>query len=368
MATVLITSVGSLVGQNVLDASAPYRNQLRLLGTNSFADTVSNFRCDACFLAPPAARANAWRAHLRALMQAEAIDLVIPGRDADVFALASWLAEEPQYLGRFLVGSLHAARAFQDKVDCAGFAAQSGLPFAPTVASGSPQAVSEALALYDRFADLSAAPLIAKPRAGNGSRGVRLLLQRSDVSTLALRPGYAIQPYLDPHPKLRQFVQEARDIGVPLWFEIPERALYAAQVLIDPRGQLAGTFCFRAEMSGGRPSLVERDDSPDLAALARAYGQVFAAAGWRGACNVQAKRDPALGLLAIETNGRFSGGTSARSALGFDEVGMVLQQWLGIALAPCAGSESRRVIKQLNDRVLDEAAAQQLARLGHWRK
>lgn len=368
MATVLVTSVGSLVGQNVLDAIAPYRNQLRLLGTNSLADAVSNFRCDACFLAPPVEQVNAWRAHLALLLQAEAINLVIPGRDDDVIALASWLEEEPEYLGRFLVGSVSAARAFQDKVHCARFAAESRLPFAPTVASGSPQAVLEALALYDRFADLSAAPLIAKPRAGNGSRGVRLLLKRSDVSTLAMRPGYAIQPYLDPHPKLEQFVQEAHDIGVPLWFEIPERALYGAQVLIDPLGQLAGTFCFRAEMSGGRPSLLERDDSPDLAALALAYGQAFAAAGWRGPCNIQAKCDPALGLLAIETNGRFSGGTSARSALGFDEVGMVLQQWLGTALAPRAAAESKRVIKQLKDRVLNEAAAQQLARLGAWRK
>jgi carbamoyl-phosphate synthase large subunit len=112
-------------------------------------------------------------------------------------------------------------------------------------------------------------------------------------------------------------------------------------------------------------------NEPDLLALALAYGQAFAAAGWRGPCNIQGKRDPELGLQVIETNGRFSGGTSARRLLGFDEVALGLRQWLGdgvLSADPLQTVADGRVDKLLGDQLVHGADIQALSEHGLWRR
>lgn len=56
---ILIASVGSLVGQNILDAlefpEFNRRNLVHITGTNSISLTANNFRCDECYLVPPTA-------------------------------------------------------------------------------------------------------------------------------------------------------------------------------------------------------------------------------------------------------------------------------------------------------------------------
>ncbi len=361
----LITSVGSLVGQNVLDSLEGRRQSLRIVATNSAAQASNNFRCDAVHLAPPVADAAAWRAFHARVMDEEGVDLVIPGRDDDVLALAQWLEAEPAMAPRLMVGSVAAARPFQDKVWCAEFAQAQGLAFAPTVVSGSPEAAQQALALWQRHG-----VLIAKPRAGNGSRGVRLLVSAEQVSAQALKQGLAIQPYLDPHPDWQRLAAELEG-GIPLWFEIPERRLHCAQLLIDPQGTVREVFCFSARHSCGKPQELAPLNEPDLLELALAYGRAFAAAGWRGPCNIQGKRDPELGLQVIETNGRFSGGTSARRLLGFDEVALGLRQWLGdgvLSADPLQTVADGRVDKLLGDQLVHGAAIQALSEHGSWRR
>lgn len=364
MATVLITSVGSLVGQNLLDCLAPYRDRLCVIGTNSVAAAANNFRCDLCFLAPAIGERAAWRAHLADLMAEHRVDLVILGRDDDVAELAAWRTRNPALAARLLVGTDGPAAAFTDKVDCAEFSRRHGLAFAPTVTSGAADASALVKALVTEYGF----PLIAKPRAGNGSRGVRLLCNPSQAERSARQPGLAIQPYLDPHPDWSELASEWAD-GIPLWFEIPERSLLGAQVLIAPSGEVTHCFAFRAHMSAGRPALIEADHSADLLALAHAYGDAFSGDGWRGPCNIQAKRDPRAGLRVIETNGRFSGGTSARTALGFDEVGLVLKQWLGLSLVTASRTQRDiSVTKVLADLPMAASAVDDLQRTSRWQR
>ena len=50
MRTILITSVGSLVGHNILESLASRRQEWRIVGVNSLALAANNFRCDAAYL------------------------------------------------------------------------------------------------------------------------------------------------------------------------------------------------------------------------------------------------------------------------------------------------------------------------------
>ena len=56
----LLSSVGSLVGQEILDVlEAPgcsRRHLVEVIGTNSVAAAANNFRCDRCCLVPETAK------------------------------------------------------------------------------------------------------------------------------------------------------------------------------------------------------------------------------------------------------------------------------------------------------------------------
>jgi len=364
--TLLITSVGSLVGQNLLDSLEGRRQNLRVLGSNSLAASPNNFRCDTAFLAPPVAEGPAWQDFHAALIEAEAVDLVIPGRDDDVLALAQLRAERPQMANRLMVGSVQAAWLLLDKGLCAQFAHAQGLPFAATVLGGTAEAVPQAEALWRQHG-----PLIAKPARGNGSRGVRLTLTREQVLAAASAPGWVLQPYLDPQPEW-QALAEAWQLGLPLWSELPERSLYGAQFLIDPAGRVGEPFGYLATQTAGRPIEVAACDDPELLAAATGFAEALARLGWRGAGNVQAKRchaGPDAGRLqVIEANGRFTGTTHARCLLGFDEVGQALAQWLGRpAPAPpsSAGAPGDRVI---HEQWVAGSAVERLAAAGVWQR
>lgn len=64
---------------------------------------------------------------------------------------------------------------------------------------------------------------------------------------------------------------------------------------------------------------------------------------------MQAKRDGS-GWKVIELNGRFSGGTSCRLHLGFDEVALLVNEWLGHATVPYSRVQPvSHVVRQLCD-------------------
>lgn len=86
--TLFITSIGSLLGHNILDALEGRRRHLRIVGGNSVAEAGGNFRADRIHLLPEAAAGPAHLAALSKVIEAETPDLVLAGRDDDVSALA----------------------------------------------------------------------------------------------------------------------------------------------------------------------------------------------------------------------------------------------------------------------------------------
>lgn len=52
-------------------------------------------------------------------------------------------------------------------------------------------------------------PLVAKPRQGNGSRGVRVVFDDMQRAAVAALPDYLVQPYFEPKAELASW----RDLG-----------------------------------------------------------------------------------------------------------------------------------------------------------
>ncbi|NML27791.1 ATP-grasp domain-containing protein [Zoogloea dura] len=362
---VLFLSGASLVGQNVLASLDGRRNGLHLAAINSVAAEPALFDFDEAFLCGNLRDdPDAFTRRFEAILDALRPHLVIPCRDDDVAYLAAHAEAHPAHAPRFLCGARRPAEAMLDKAASAALAQDHGLPFAPTLATDTDADPSRLTA----FAAHHGYPLIAKPRQGFASRGVFLVLNEAQLLRLAGRPDYILQAYLGDPDAVRNYVEACARDGVPLFHSF-EMDKYSIQAFIAPDGQQAGLLATRHAMRQGRSERVAHENDPALLALGRRCASAFAAEGWRGPLNIQCQRSPAGDYGIYEFNGRYTGATSARRLLGYDEVGMGLAHFAGIQLdtAPSPTAWPVDVLRLPVSRALETSRIEQLKRDGHWR-
>ncbi len=203
---------------------------------------------------------------LRGLCELHGVGAVIPLIDPDIEVLAAARArgELPA-----LVPDLEMARATFDKYETHRLLERLGLPSPPTrlPEDGGP----------DHF------PVVVKPRWGSNSRGIHFARDGREAAFFA---GYADEPV------------------------VVQRAMGGPEFSIDCLCDLDGV-CVNAiprsmiESRGGESVKGTVLGDPDLIELGRAVAE---GVGARGACMVQAFRDPELGLRVTDVNVRFGGG------------------------------------------------------------
>jgi carbamoyl-phosphate synthase large subunit len=354
----LILSAGGAVAQNFVDALGSRRSDCVLIGTNSIAGSATLFRMDAVYLAPPAASGEEYLDCIAQLIKDERADLVIPARDDDVLALAALRERSPGLAPLLLAGSVRSARMMIDKVGSAHFARRHGLSFAATGEN-----VQQALELAQRYP----LPLIGKPRTGNGSQGVVLMRSTAEIVRAFERsPDLIAQPFLDPPDDMDALVAPF-DAGLPLFFSLPGTTKLSVQVTVGPDGAVSDAFGTLSLEVGGRGVEFRRCDDADLLEIGRAYGQATAAEGWRGPLNVQLKRTREKVLVAFELNGRFNGGTAARTLMGYDEIYDVIHSYVPSADFPRSALEPADVVPlHLACEALPASSAAALERARKW--
>lgn len=306
----LLLSGGSLVGANLLESLAGRRQALELLTTNSVADIPHLFDFDSVYLMPET-RAAAFSDRFNQLVFQTQPDLVIPCRDEDVEFLAEW---GDQHAARVLCGPAWLARILADQVLSSRFAFEQQLPYAPTLPV-------EELSSRPGWLEQTGFPLVAKPRQGFGSGGLRLLAGTEALNSL--KPGDVLQAYIGRAGWL-DFADRARTEGLPLFYSF-EPDKYSIQLLFGPQGPTGNPFLTRHRMRQGQSVKIECDDTLGLETLALRCRAVFAAAGWRGPLNIQCLKNTQGNFIIHEFNGRFTGASAARALLGYDELGQMLR-------------------------------------------
>jgi carbamoyl-phosphate synthase large subunit len=192
----LVTSVGSLIGQNILDGLAQVRDDYFVVGLNSQADAVSNFLCDRVYLSATLEEVDGFSNCFENVVAREAPDLIIPGRDDDMVFLACWAAETSDFFGKAMVGNVAIAEILRDKWLTRQFAKRHGLAFVETLRD------LDGMEAVRTLAEQQGWPLVAKPRSGNGSRGVVLVGSDAELIVAFAWPGYCFQPWLGTRPDL----------------------------------------------------------------------------------------------------------------------------------------------------------------------
>lgn len=360
MMRIVIASVGSLVGQNILDSLHGRRDGIEVIGINSAAAAAGNFRCERAYLAPPAASGEAYPARLAEVLGDERPDLVLPGRDDDVSVLAQLRESLPRLAATLPVGPSSVARVLGDKWASREFARAHDLPYVDSAPADDGAAVGRLLARHGY-------PLIAKPREGNGSRGVRIVFDDHQRAAIAAVPGYLLQPYLEPEAELMAWRDLARD-GTPL-FHAPTLQQIACQAVIGPERRVRGLLCTVVELVMGRLERTWRLEDAGAEQVARRYAEAFAAAGWVGALNLQGRRNGDGIFNVYELNGRLTGGTTARLHLGFDELAMLVEAFAGRRLPARAAAGSDAIVtKSLTEFSMRPEDIRRLEADGRWQR
>lgn len=202
---------------------------------------------------------------LRRLCELHDVQAVIPLIDPDIEVMAA--ARERGELPA-LVPDLAMALATFDKYETHLLLERLGLPSPPTWLPGEHEV---------------AGPVVVKPRWGSNSRGIHFA---RDAAEAAFFVGYSDEPV------------------------IVQRAMGGPEFSIDCLCDLDGV-CLNAiprsmrESRGGESVKGTVLGDPELIELGRAVSE---GVGARGACMVQAFRDPELGLRVTDVNVRFGGG------------------------------------------------------------
>jgi carbamoylphosphate synthase large subunit len=353
----LLMSVGSLVGTGLLECiDALGRDRFELIGMNSEAGAVNNFRMDVCYLSPPARERPALLALLDDLVRRHEPDLVIPTRDDDVVVLAHWARDRGG--APAMVGSVRMAEVIRDKWLSYRWAMDNGMPFA--------RSAVDARGVARLRAEVGL-PLVAKPREGFGSNGVRLLLNDEHVGVALAAGETIVQEAIDPSPML---TAEALRGGMPLWYAPIQPGSPLALALLDDEGcRFLAAWWSRHVRGAALDTVLLRE--PAFERLAMDYAQAAWRDGWRGLFNVQARRNAAGQYVPIELAGRFMGGTSALHRLGIPVAAIVFRRFIASfdLPAPVEPLFDARAVKQVVTHVVgrDQESALRDRRVWHRR-
>lgn len=360
--TLLLLSGGGHTGANVMATLAARRQELRLLASSDLPDEPTLFAFDAVYLAPPLAEAPAeFEARILDILAREAVDLIIPCRDDDVNWLAGLRARRPELAPRLLCGAAAVAEVVSDKWLSHEFARQHALPFARSLPTGG------ALPTADFLAQVGL-PVVLKPRHDANSRGVFLLDSAAQVAQAMARRDAVLQEFLGDREQTLRQIEAMRQEGMPLAHDFMGEK-HSIQLLLGPDGGCVSLACTINLMEGRIARRVSVDPAPEARHIGALCAEVFARAGWCGPLNVQCQRAPDGELRIHEFNGRFTGATAARWALGIDEVGLALRSFTGHVLpGPSAERGLPRTAREsFVARAAPPSAVERLVQEGEWR-
>jgi len=183
LTTALVVSGGGLQGLSLIKSMAELP-AVRVLVADCYEENVARFEVHGYFQAPLLANPEAFAGFLRRLCRDESVDHLFPTTDLELDILAREREALETAGTRVWVSSADLLAVARDKVSLAHWLRSHDLPCLPT--SETP----EALAVEG--------PVLGKPRAGFGGRGIVRMASCAEAAALsaAQREGLAWQPYI----------------------------------------------------------------------------------------------------------------------------------------------------------------------------
>jgi hypothetical protein len=323
---ILITSVGSLVGQNILDAleyeQFYRRDKVTVIGTNSLAECANNFRCDFCYLVPKTDSED-FKPIMKEIMLETKPDLILNGRDEDTEAMWSLKESNPELVGVLPYGNLRTILFGLDKWQTWLFTQQHGLPFAETLIIGK----SNGKADLETFINKVKFPMIAKPNRGYASKGVFYVRDWKDVEIAAGFENYIFQECLGNPETLADYFTKMDGL-TPLFAHTPNVLIHSGHTVISPSGEISPVFISENTHESGKTIVFRKVVNQGLEKIMTDYAKAYHAEGGVGPFGIQFQQDRQGNWKGQEINLRTNGNTFARLLLGHDDLGLIIKHFL----------------------------------------
>jgi carbamoyl-phosphate synthase large subunit len=278
---VAITGISGDVGLGAirgLRAGRDPLNNIWILGLDAKEDCASRHMVDTFARLPPVSDREYLDA-LKARLREHAVDVLLPGIDSEIILLSRARDRFANVGTRIALAPAGLVEAADDKLATTAFVVGHGLN-APATCDA------------DRPMDLGF-PVVAKPRRGNGSKGVLILNDSRRLETFLdeRHSGYCLQRYV-----------EGPEVTVGF--------------LYDWNGELRDAIAMERTLDCGRTVRATVTKSPEILRFIADFGAKIRCTG---SVNAQLRMDPDTGPQIFEINARLSGSTAMRIALGFND-------------------------------------------------
>lgn len=319
---ILISSVGSLVGQNILDVLEyePFRRRglTTIIGANSISTSSNNYRCDKCYLMPNTSAPDFEEKFIEVLKD-EKPDLILSGRDEDTEALSEVVFNNPSLNVKMPYGKTHTLTKALDKWETWKFSQKHDLPFATTFKFNETKKSAD----LQNFIDKYTFPLIAKPIRGFASKGVFFINSLEEAMKILEDQNYLLQEYIGDGQTLKEYFQMMQG-PTPLFAHAPNIFHYSCHLVISPKGEFSSIFVSRNDHSTGMTIGFRKVENVELENLTKKFASAIYKEGGFGPLTVQFKMDKHNNWKAQEINFRTNGNTFPRFILGQDDLGLMI--------------------------------------------
>lgn len=298
MYNVLVTGVGSNIGQGIIKSLRMSKIRCHVLGTDMNLLSAGLFRCDKCYIVPPAIDER-FTSEIIRICKDEKIDIILIGSDAEVSVLSYNKSLIENSCGaKVIVSEPKLVDTVSDKWSMVNFLRKEGFNY-PQTALGSENEDIRQIISSCGF------PLIVKPRKGSGSKGKFKVRNQDELA-------YCLKFAEDP------IIQE--ELG-------SEDEEYTSGVFFSKDSEEKGIISMKRELLCGTTYRALVNDYPTVNQEIERIAASLSKLGAIGPINIQS-RLTSKGAVTFEINPRFSGTTVFRAKLGFNEPEAIIKNFL----------------------------------------
>lgn len=295
MTNVLVSGASGIVGYGVLRSLRRSAQRLRLIGTTIYPDSVAPAFCDVFEQAVPTSDPG-YLSWLKATVEKHAVDLLIPGIEADVYKWAEHTEEIAASGAKILLNDPTLIALCKDKWLFYERLSQFNTPYAIE---------SSLVADYDELQSRFGIPFLLKPRRGFGSKGIVRV--------------HEPETFRQWREKIGETLMAQPLVGT-------DDEEYTASAFGDGKGGFFAVMAMKRRLSSDgfteKAEVVASSEITDaVSALCRCFAPV-------GPTNFQFRKHRGL-LKLLEINPRVSSSTSIRAAFGYNEAEMAIEYFLG---------------------------------------
>ncbi len=310
-----ISCIGSGIGQSIINSCRLSDLPLRTigLGTNPFA--FGSYDCDLYDYTPSIYDSTYVDILVEKCKKFE-IDLLIPGLDDEALLLSRSIRRFEKEKIKVIVSGEKLLALCNDKERTTN-----ELNTITNVFVKSYSKEKFLIALSNKEIGF---PVIAKPRSGFASRGIRIISGREEIDSL--NEEYVLQEIAIPHSNDPSRCFYLKQIQEGVNSQVSELSV---QIVADSDGNIRGKMALHHNLKNGIPIETMPFESDELWHTIDLLFPTFKNLGLRGPLNIQG-RITDDGIKFFEMNARFTGLSALRALMGFNEVVYCIRHWLGI--------------------------------------